>query len=289
MAESVKERTIDLPERDPAPAKEGITRRQLLLGATAGGAALAATALGGAAVGGLTTRAEYEVELTKLRALLALYEQLERVGLDAVIATGMNVVRGALETVKSGVSLVRQGVTAAQNALATLWGLLDSLKAEVDRANQGLNGLMQNFNSAQSLIGGALGTAQPLADSIRSFFNAILDKIPFGVGDNLRGGIDALVTLIQSIPTAVQTVIAQLIKPLTDTFFPASGTPQVQTSVVDPISQNLLLPLTKFLADVENLITRWQDDFTKPVQAALDQRASIRKQIEDYRNQNNLG
>lgn len=289
MVETYKEGTVDLPETASAPAAEaGITRRQLLLAATTGGAALAAGALGGAAVGSLATRAEYELELTKLRALVAMYEQLERIGLDAVIATGMNVVRGALETVKAGVRLVRDGITTAQNALRALQGMLDGLRAEVDRASQGLNGLMQNFRSAESVITGALGTALPLTESIRGFFGALIDKIPFGIGDNLRKGVDALITLIRGIPTTVESVTAQLIQPLTERFFPPSGTSPVKASVTDPITQNLLLPLNKFLADVENLITRWEDDFTKPVQRALDEREQVRKQIVDYRNQNRL-
>ena len=74
---------------NPNPAAEErstvLTRRQLLTTAAGGGAALAVSALGGAAIGSVLTRAEYEIELTKLRALVALYEQLERVGLDAIL------------------------------------------------------------------------------------------------------------------------------------------------------------------------------------------------------------
>lgn len=289
MADDLNQETNNSPAANPAVEREGMTRRQLLVSATAGGAALAAGALGGAAVGSLATRAEYELELAKLRTLVALYEQLERIGIDAVISAGMNVVRGALETVRAGVGLVRQGVTAAQNALTALQGMMDALKAEVDRATQGLNGLMNNFRAAESLVTGALGKAQPLSDSISGFFNALIDKIPFGIGDNLRKGVDALVTLIRGIPIAVETVTAQLIKPITDTFFPATGTPQVKTSVIDPITQNLLAPLNKFLGDVDNLVAKWENDFTKPVQTALDQRADIRKQIQNYRQENKMG
>ena len=90
-----------------------LTRRQLITTAAAGGAAIVVAGLGGAAVGSAMTTAQYEIELTKLRALVALYEQLEKVGIDAVIQTGMNVVRGALDALKGGVSLLRSGVTTA--------------------------------------------------------------------------------------------------------------------------------------------------------------------------------
>ena len=86
----------------------------LVGGLTAGGAAVAASALGGAAVGTLVTKAEYELEITKLRALVTLYEQLEKVGIDAIIGAGMNVVRGSMDAVKGGLRLVRDGIAASQ-------------------------------------------------------------------------------------------------------------------------------------------------------------------------------
>lgn len=286
----MSERTVEPTVATEAPngPTEGLTRRQMLLGVTAGGAAIAASALGGGAVGSLVTRAEYEIELTKLRALVALYEQLEKVGIDAVIAAGMNVVRGSMEAVKGGVRLLRDGIAATQNALKALGGMVDALRAEAERATQGLDELMQRFRAAETFVTGVLGTAQPLGDVIGGFFKALLDKIPFGIGDNIRKAVDALVSLIRGIPTAVESVTAQLIKPLRDTFFPSAGTAPVQANVVDPITKNLLQPLDKFLGEVDTMITRWEKDFRSPVQSALEQRQQIRKEITQYRQENKV-
>ncbi len=265
-----------------------MTRRQLLVAATASGAALAAGALGGGAVGAFGTRAEYELELKKLQTLVALYSQLEKVGIDAVILTGMNIVGGALGTVKAGTRLIRDGIATVQSALKAFQDMLDNLRKATEGATQMLTDLQQKFLAAQALVGGALGSALSLTESIRNFFNSLIDKIPFGIGDNIRRAVDALVNLIRAVPSTIETITTQLLKPLNDLFFAGNNKPAVQTSVFDPITNSLLKPLDQFLADIETALNRWESDFTKPVQGALEQRAQIRSQIDEYRRQNNV-
>lgn len=264
-------------------SENGMTRRQLIVTATVGGAALVAGAVGGTAVTS-ASRVGAELELIKLRALVALYEQLEKVGIDAIVSAGMNVVRGALDVVKGGVRLARDGITAVETALKNFQAMLDSLQGMADAANRGLNDLSQKFKAAESLVVTTLGNAAPLAEAIGNFFNSLLQKIPFGIGDDIQRALNALIDLIRAIPSTVDAMLNQLLQPLRAMFFPASGAPQVKSNLVDPITQNLLTPLKKFLTDTETLATSWDKDFVQPVQNALDERAKIRKQIVAMRN-----
>ncbi len=265
-----------------------LTRRQLLKTAAAGGAVIAVGALGGAVVGNTMTTAQYELELTKLRALVALYEQLERVGLDAIISTGMNIVRGALDAVKGGVSLLRDGATAAENALKNFQALLATLGGAANAVSQTLDDLSTKFHAAEGVVVAVLGTALPLADSITGFFNALLDKIPFGIGDDIHRAVNALIDLIRAIPNVIDAVTNRLLKPLRDAFFPASGDPSIQSNLIDPITRNVLEPLKKTLDDIDNLANHWEADLTTPIQTALTERQKIREQIADYKRQNGI-
>ena len=265
-----------------------LTRRQLITTAAAGGAALVVTGLGGAAVGSAMTTAQYEIELTKLRALVALYEQLEQVGIDAVIQTGMNIVRGALDTLKGGVNLLRNGITVAETALKNFQTMLDGLQTTANAAGQALNDLARKFHAAEGLVIAVLGTALPLADSIAGFFNALLDKIPFGVGDNIRSAVKALTDLVRAIPATIDTLTNQLLKPLRDNFFPPSGDPAVKSNLIDPIENNVLQPLKKLLDDTDTVVSRWETDFTQPVLSTLGERSKIRQQIAQYKQQNGI-
>ncbi len=262
---------------------EGVTRRQLITTAAVGGAALIAGAVGGTAAT-TASLADKELEILKLRALVGLYENLEKVGIDAIIATGMNVLQVAFETVKTGVRLARDGITAAETALKNFQTMLDSLQSAADLATRALTELARKLQAAESFVVAMLGTALPLAEAIANFFNELIKKIPFGVGAEISRAISALIELIRAVPATLDTLLTQLLKPLRDMFFPAAGTATVKTNLFDPIINNLLTPLKKFLTDVETLLDKWEKDFTAPVQKALDERAQIRKQIVAMRN-----
>lgn len=276
------------PEIADPQKTAGLTRRQLLGRAAAGGAALVAGGLGGAAIAGSATAAQYELELAKLRALVALYDQLERVGLDAIVGTGMNVVAGGLNALKGGVNLLRTGITSVESAIKDFQTLLDRLHSAAETAGQVLDALASKFHDAEGIVVAVLGTALPLADSITGFFDSLLDKIPFGIGDNVHRAVNALIDLVRQIPTTLDALTHQLLQPLQDNFFPATGDPAVKHSLLDPIDDGLLTPLKKHLNDVEALINQWETDFTNPVQAALAERQKLRDQIADYKKQNSI-
>jgi hypothetical protein len=273
---------------------DAISRRQFLTAATIGGVVVTASALGGAVVGGTVVRNAAEIELAQARArleryaqLIALYEQLEKVGIDAIVAAGMTVVRGALDAVKAGIQIVRAGIAAVETALKNFQALLDSLRGGADAVARAVTDLSQKFKIAEGIVVAVIGVALPLAESIASFFNALLGKIPF-VGEDLRRSANALADLVRAIPTVVDAVMNQLLRQLHDLFFPLSGEPSVKTNLFDPIVKNLLDPLKKFLSDVETALDRWESDFAKPTQKALDERAKIRKQIAQLKQDSRL-
>lgn len=263
---------------------EGMTRRQLITTAVVGGAAVVVGAVGGAAVGNSIARPEYELELARLRTLVGLYEQLEKIGIDAIVGAGMSVVRGALDAVRAGLKLLRDGITGAESAMKNFQTTLDSLRSAMNGANLVVNDLSGKLRAAETVITSALGTAAaPIADTIGKFFTELIKKIPFGIGDEILRAINSLTDLIRTVPTAVDSLSKQLFTPMTNLLFPATGVAPVQANLFDPITKNLLEPLKKMLGDLDTLITKWETDFTTPVQKALDDRAKIRKQIAEYR------
>lgn len=268
-----------------APQTDALSRRKFLTLATVGGLAVTASALGGAALGGNAVRDTAEAELAQARArlqkyaqLIALYEQLEKVGLDTLIATGMNIARGAFDAIRNGIQIIRAGITTAENALASFQSTLLALRGVADTVARAATELLQKFKFAESIVTAFLGSALPLAESIANFFATLLGKIPI-VGDDLRRAVNALAELVRAIPTLLDALLNQLLRQLRELFFPLAGASTTQTTLFDPLTQSLLTPLKKFLGDVESALARWENDFVKPVQAALDARAQIRKEI----------
>jgi hypothetical protein len=273
---------------------DAISRRQFLRMTAVGGAGIAVSAVGGALVGGQAVKEAADVELAQARArleryaaVIALYEQLEKVGIDNIVAAGMNVVRGVFDALRASIEIIRNGIAAVETAVKNFQAALESLRGGADAVARAVTDLSQKSKVAEGIVIGIIGVALPLAQSIAGFFNAVLSKIPF-VGEDLRKGAAALSDVIRVIPTVVDAAMNQLLRQLHDLFFPLSGDPGVKTTLFDPIGKNLLEPLKKFLSDVESAMARWESDFAAPAQSALDARAKIRKQIvmirqEDHR------
>jgi len=259
----------------------GMSRRKLIVGAAAGGVVLVAGAAG--ALNLNNNRAQLEAEIAKLQGLVKLYDALDKVGIDGIVGSGMALVRTALDVVKTGVRLMRDGITAVEAAIKNFQSALDTLKTAANNISQLLNDVTQKLRVAEGAVVGVLGTAVPLAESIAGFFRSLISKIPF-VGADITRAVDTLVEFIRTIPSALTTISSTLLAPLRDMFFPLAGDSMAKTRLFDPIVQNILEPLKKFLTDIENFIDKWENGFAKPVQDAVNQRQVIRKQIVAYRN-----
>jgi hypothetical protein len=273
-------------------ADDSMTRRQLLIAASTGVVGIAAGAWGLSQISD-ETRANLENEinkmqneLNKLQTLVKLYEQLEKIGLDNILATGLSMMRGVFDALRAGVRLVRDGITVAENAWKNFQAMLALLRTTADRVGQMANELASKFRLAEGFVIGVIGAALPLAESIAGFFNSLLQKIPF-VGEDIKRAANGLVEVIRSIPAFVETVTTQLIKQINDLFL-QGNTSSINTTLMDPLSKNLLEPLKNFLTDVENAIAQLEKSFIMPVQSALDERKAVRKQIAEYRQQFNV-
>lgn len=125
-------------EAPAADEQEFVSRRKFLTGAMAGGAVgLAAAAGTGAVVWKVTdaqllaekeaaeaelvaTQDRASAELARLQGLITLYEGLEKVGLDAILETGMAALALPLEAVAAGAKALASGLDWAEQAIVSL-------------------------------------------------------------------------------------------------------------------------------------------------------------------------
>lgn len=272
-----------------------LTRRQAVTAVGAGAVALTATHLGvayEAAQWGQSKPAgqveDLKAEVEKLRGLLTLYETLEKIGIDTVIAGAMTLFKGFLDALRGGVDLLRSGVTAAEAAISgfqrAFAAIRDGLKAAEDAVG-GVAGLVKN---AENWLGQTTTPLKPMMQQMRQFFDDLLGKIPFGVGDSIRKTIDGITGLVGAIPDMILAINNRLLEPLRTGWFSDDNAKNLQGTLIDPVVKGVFDPLEKFLGDVEKALAHWQTDVATPVQGALDQRAEVRKQIADYRQKNNL-
>ena len=271
------------------------TRRRVVTALAAGAVTLTATHLGVAYEAAQWEQQqnqpeidELKAEVEKLKGLVALYENLEKIGLDSIISGAMSVFRGVLDRLRESVGLLRGGIGAAEGTISGFQSTLAVLRGTLTAAEQAVDNVAALLKNVQDFLGQSTSPLDPLLRQVRQFFDDLLGKIPFGVGDNIRNTVDGMAGLVIAIPSLVLAVKTGFLEPLRGTWLSDDNAKNIQGSLLDPINQSVLEPLKKFLDDVDQTLAQWESDVTAPVQAALDQRDTSRKLIADYKRQHNL-
>jgi hypothetical protein len=271
------------------------TRRRVVTALAAGAVTLTATHLG---VGYEAVQWEQQqrqpeidelkAEVEKLQGLIALYESLDKLGIDGIIIGAMTAFKSLLDGLRGGVDHLRGGIGAAEGTISGFLSTFAVLRGALAGAEQAVANVAALLKNVQDVLGQTTSPLDPMIRQVEQFFNDLLGKIPFGVGDNIRQTVNGISGLVIAIPSMVLTVKTSFLEPLRATWFSDDNSKNIQGEVLDPITQSVLEPLKKFLGDVDQTLAQWESDVTTPVQAALDQRAATHKQIADYKTQHKM-
>jgi hypothetical protein len=294
---------------EPEDEQPIVSRRKFLTGTVVGGAAgLAAAAGTGVAVWKVADAellaakeaAEGELQslqesaasdLARLQGLVDLYEGLEKVGLDAILETGVLAMALPLEAVEAGARLLKQGVEWAEEALFAVVEALPTARESLAWLERQVSALAQAIETLQEAIGLALERAMdnPVGQALKDFSTFILDHLPFGLGDRIAQVLDGLVTVITGVDELVEGINTHLLEPLDSKWFSAEEDAGLRASLVAPMVERVLDPLEAHLEDLSVLADTWQAKLMAPTQEALAKRADIRSEISRYKADHGIG
>ena len=285
--------------QEPAEENEQVplSRRQFLRGGLAGGAVGLAVAAGvGAAVWKvddarlLAAQEAAEAEIARLRGLVDLYEKLEKVGLDAILQTGMAAVALPLEAVELGARALKSGLELVEKALRSLEEALPSAQESLLWLEGRVSALAGGIEKLETAIGRVLDRAvrTPIGQAVSDFANLILDNLPFGLGDKIRAVLDGLVGLVTGVDELVEGINTHLLEPLRQKWFSTEQGQGMNGTLVDPLVEHVLDPLEAHLADLAVLTDVWQQKLVAPARQALEERSRVREEIAHYRQEHGL-
>ena len=274
----------------PVLFSEGITRGQFIAGVAAGGAALVSTNLAtglvagslGTKVGQATAQMEAEAELLKLRGLIALYENLEQVGLDALLSTGLVLVSASLEGLESGITILESGVRAVDAGVTAFELSFPTIRRGLIAVENLFAGFEARLAQLEELMGEVQEMVSPLSDAVGSFFSSIVERIP-RVGPAMLDALDRISDLVGSLPDAIGEVRRRLLEPLREEWFTDDDESGLKGKLLNPLQEGLLEPLESFFSDLADAVDTWQQQLISPAEQALTEREIIREQIVDYK------
>lgn len=284
------ERVEERAGNGPVLFSGGITRRQMIVGSVAAGAALVSTNVAtGLVAGSLGTRAgqavaqlESEAELIKLRGLLALYESLEQVGIDALLSAGLAAVSLSLGGLELGITTLERGVDVVDKAVAAFESSFPTVRRGLVVVENLATSLEVRVRQLQDVMAEVQDLVSPLTDAVGSFFSSLVERIP-GVGPAILDALDRISELVGSLPDAIGEIRSRLLEPLRQDWFTDDEEDGFKGRLSNPLQERLLEPLESFLADLADSIDGWQTQLADPVEEALSQRKVIKQQIVDYR------
>ncbi|MEJ2207590.1 MAG: hypothetical protein P8129_00960 [Anaerolineae bacterium] len=288
---------------------EAVSRRKFLTGAVAGGAAgLAAAAGTGVAVWKVADaellaakeaaeaelqalKASSDSDLARMQALVDLYEGLEKVGLDAILEAGMVAMALPREAVEAGAKVLKRGLEWAEEGLRSLAESLPTARESLAWLERQVAALAGAIEALEAAVGRALDRAldNPIGQALKDFSDMVLDYLPFGLGDRIRGVLDGLVEVVTSVDELVVGVNTHLLEPLDAKWFSEEEEAGLSATLVNPLVERVLDPLEAHLGDLSTLSDTWQAKLMAPAQDALAERARIRGQIASYKSEHGLG
>lgn len=293
LAEFFSEEVEAVNERDL------LSRRKFLTGAVAGGAAGLAVAAGtGVAVWKVVdaqalaeqeaAREVAQAELARMQGLVDLYEGLEKVGLDAILETGMAAVALPLGAVEAGAKALKSGLDWAEEALVSVSEALPTAQESLLWLEDQVSALADGIETLEVAVGRALDkvTDNPVAEALEDFTNLILDNLPFGLGDRFRDVLQGMATLVTSVDDLVQGINTRLLEPMRQNWFADEDGQGLGSTLVNPLVEHVLDPLESHLANLSALADNWQDKLKAPAEAALAERAQILQEIAQYKEKN---
>jgi hypothetical protein len=210
------------------------------------------------------------------QGLVDLYKQLEGVNLDQVITTavaslGMSVL--AIDTVRQALS---GGIALSARVLQAVEDQIPLISAGLVWLEQQISFLTAGIRAFQTAI--AVSANTPTAKALTDFISQVLDMLPFGVGQNMKAGLQALGDVLNHLPELVNNASVMVLEPLR-VWIGSNGEGGLRDSLLRPLREQVLAPAQQIVANAENLNQVYNTQLAQPVQSALDERAKIRSEI----------
>jgi hypothetical protein len=225
--------------------------------------------------------------LTHSMELINLYNQLDGVGLDNVVASGLGVLDGALAGVAGPAGLLKNGLDSAH-------GLLTDFEQVLPNFSAAMAWLGDQVVKIKVALWAVETTAQQAANSTLSgvtaafggFVGFVLDHLPFNIGANVRKTLTEVQNLIAGVTGMSDQAADQVL--LKISHYVDDGPQGWKQALITPLRSNTLAPAGDVLAAVSGASEAFKASLNDPARAALQQRQALHDQIASFRSTHGL-
>jgi hypothetical protein len=217
-------------------------------------------------------------QLQEAQGLNGLWQALDDVNLDSIVAGALTLVGSALNTMMEVLAIVQTGIVAGQTALTKFIQGIPGARQGIQWLQQRVTALSNDLEWLEGQVEQTVEPAEPFLTVIEEFILWVLDRLPFVSSDDARAGLEAMKTVIGSLPDTVAGINTSVLNPMA-AWFGDDKSKSLTGTLVDPLQNQVLTPTKDLTAKVTSFKTTYQEEFASPATAALEQRTQIREQI----------
>ena len=225
--------------------------------------------------------------LTSTGGLVALYEQLDAVGLDGAVEGGLSSVSGALLGLLTPAMALQGGLASARGLLANFELSLPDFAGAMHWLGEQVVRLKVGLWSVESAAAATAGTAAAgIAAAFTGFVGFVIDHLPFNIGAKVRATLSAtqgvLTNVTEMSDQAADKVMLKISQRVED------GPQSWKRTLVEPLRNEALNRADEVLKAVNSTDATYQQALKAPAENALAQRRTLREQIAAFRAANGV-
>ncbi len=221
-----------------------------------------------------------QATLGEYAGLIDLWQQLDDIGIDSLIAAGLAAVGPTLSNVMSLIDLLSAGLKAGREVLDNFLASLPGPKDGIKWLQTQVTALAESIDWVVEQVQKAVDPVSPVAKQIANFVTWVLDRLPFGIGAKAKDGLEAMEALISDLPDLVEGINDSVLDPLADWFGDDKKVSLVGI-LIEPVQDNVVEPGDDVVEGVSDFEDTYLDKLVTPIKDALERRAGLRTQIEE--------
>lgn len=220
-----------------------------------------------------------KAENESLQEINDLWLVMDQVDIDSFLRAALVVVGNALGALMTVIEFLRAGVTEGQKIIGDFVSSLPGVEQAVRWLQGRVLRLSYDLDWLADQIEDVVEKSEPLVTKVSEFVLWVLGWLPFGAVDKGRAGLDAMETIINGLPDLIKGLNEDVLDPLAD-WFGNDEKKNIAGILLNPMVLNLVEPAQKTDTQAETFKTIYDEQLSDPVTQKLDQRASIRTQIQ---------
>ncbi|HKZ71172.1 MAG TPA: hypothetical protein VJ020_13890 [Anaerolineales bacterium] len=232
------------------------------------------------------TLAEMQAKLEKLTQLVGMYDKLETNAFDVLVKEGLTAAAASFAGALALLPFVSDGIKLARSLLDGFEFQLPNFRAGLAWLKKRMDEMTASITTVEKAILQALKTLDPVAAAMSQLVEYILKYLPANIAAGVKGALDAVDLLYQSLPAVIVGAHDQVIEMLTEPF--DEGEKGYGRTLIQPIREKALIPSERLASQVKALNDAYTTSLHEPVRQRLDTRATVLKEIAEFRVANNI-